>query len=245
MTKETDGISMSRADTALRQKDGGSVASRDAPDELDKAVGIPREQMTPEVRATIMRLLDDVERLRHELFDTRSRIEYLERLTDQDALAPVANRRAFMRELNRTIAYSYRHKVESSVVYVDLNRMKEINDHHGHVAGDMALLYVANALVANLRRSDLVGRLGGDEFGLILPHADHDQAVGKMINVAEVIAQNPVTTQGKPLIVGGEPIYVTISFGVHTLTSRDDAASALASADKAMYTHKNEERSDR
>ena len=245
MTKETDGIPMSRADTAPRRKDGGSVASRDAPDALDMAVGIPREQMTPEVRATIMRLLDDVERLRHELFDTRSRIEYLERLTDQDALAPVANRRAFMRELNRTIAYSYRHKVESSVVYVDLNRMKEINDRHGHVAGDMALLYVANSLVANLRRSDLVGRLGGDEFGLILPHAGHDQAFEKMEKLALAIAQSPVTAQGKPLIVGGEPINVTISFGVHTLTSRDDAASALASADKAMYTHKNEERSDR
>ena len=140
--------SASRVETEVETLDEGGVATRDDSDDLVKAIGISREQMSPHVRETIVRLLGDVERLRQELFDTRSRIEYLERLTDQDALTPVANRRAFMRELNRTIAYSYRHKVASSVVYVDLNLMKELNDRYGHVAGDMALLYVANALVA-------------------------------------------------------------------------------------------------
>ena len=109
----------------------------------------------------------------------------------------------------------------------------------------MALLYVSNVLVQNLRRSDLVGRLGGDEFGLIMPHANHDQAFMKMTSLAKHIAEHPVATNGKPLIVDGEPIYVTVSFGVHTLTSRDDAASALAMADKAMYTHKHQERAVR
>jgi diguanylate cyclase (GGDEF)-like protein len=242
MVMNYQGSSASRVETDVDSVSGDGVASRDGADELVKAIGISREQMTPHVRATIVRLLDDVERLRQELFDTRSRIEYLERLTDQDALTPVANRRAFMRELNRTIAYSYRHKVASSVVYVDLNRMKEINDRYGHVAGDMALLYVSSTLVQNLRRSDLVGRLGGDEFGLIMPHANQDQAIQKMIKLAKHIADHPVATDGKPLSINGETIHVTVSFGVHTVTSRDDAASALAMADKAMYTHKNLER---
>ncbi len=245
MSEKNDGIPVSRTGTGAPAQDRDPVASGDATDDLVKAIGIPREQMTPHVRSTIIRLLEDVERLRQELFNTRSRIEYLERLTDQDALTPVANRRAFMRELDRTIAYAYRHKIASSVVYVDLNQMKEINDQYGHVAGDLALLHVANTLVQNLRRSDLVGRLGGDEFGLILPHADSDQAFKKVSELAQLIAEQPVMAQGKPLIVGGGPIYVSISFGVHTLTSRDDAASALALADKAMYTHKHEERSSR
>jgi diguanylate cyclase (GGDEF)-like protein len=235
----------SRAETEADAPAVGDVALRDVSDELVKAIGISREQMTPHVRQTIIRLLSDVERLRQELFDTRSRIEYLERLTDQDALTPVANRRAFMRELNRTIAYSYRHKVASSIVYVDLNRMKEINDRYGHVAGDMALLYVSNTLVQNVRRSDLVGRLGGDEFGLIMQHANYDQAYQKATRLAKHVADHPVAANGKPLIIQGEPIYVTISFGVHMVTSRDDAASALAMADKAMYTHKNQERAAR
>ena len=242
MVMNLHGSSASRVETDVETPAGGGVASRDGTDELGKAIGAPREQMTPHVRETVVRLLNDVERLRQELFNTRSRIEYLERLTDQDALAPVANRRAFMRELNRTIAYSYRHKIASSVVYVDLNRMKEINDRHGHVSGDMALLYVCETLVQNLRRSDLVGRLGGDEFGLIMPHANHDQAFSKMTKIAQHIASHPVSSNGKPLIVSGESIHVTVSFGVHTVISRDDAASALAMADKAMYTHKNRER---
>jgi len=245
MVMTFEGSPVSRAGTETEAPDAGGVAPRDSSDELVKAIGISREQITPHVRQTILRLLNDVERLRQELFDTRSRIEYLERLTDQDALTPVANRRAFMRELNRTIAYSYRHKVASSVVYVDLNRMKEINDRYGHVAGDMALLYVSNTLVQNVRRSDLVGRLGGDEFGLIMQHANYDQAYQKATKLAKHIAEHPVATGGKPLIIHGEPIYVTISFGVHMVTSRDDAASALAMADKAMYTHKNQERGAR
>jgi diguanylate cyclase (GGDEF)-like protein len=242
MVMNVQRITESRAETEAETPGGRTVASRDGAEDLIKAAGIPREQMTPHVRQTIVRLLNDVERLRQELFDTRSRIEYLERLTDQDALTPVANRRAFMRELNRTIAYAYRHKVESSVVYVDLNRMKEINDRFGHVAGDMALLYVSNVLVQNLRRSDLVGRLGGDEFGVIMQHANRDQAEVKLTKLAQKVAEHPVSTHGKPLIVNGETIHVTISFGVHTVTSRDDAASALAMADKAMYTHKMKER---
>jgi diguanylate cyclase (GGDEF)-like protein len=245
MVMNFQGTSASRVETDIETAAIGGVASLDGADELVRAVGIPRDQMTPHVRQTIVRLLNDVERLRQELFDTRSRIEYLERLTDQDALTPVANRRAFMRELNRSIAYSYRHKVASSVVYIDLNRMKEINDRYGHVAGDMALLYVSSTLVQNLRRSDLVGRLGGDEFGLIMPHANQDQALQKMVKLAQHIADHPVAADGKALIINGEPIYVTVSFGVHTVTSRDDAASALAMADKAMYTHKNLERAAR
>src|SRR5581483_1972703 len=103
-----------------------------------------------------------------ELVQANARIVELERLADEDALMPVANRRAFVRELSRMIAFTQRYGLPSSVVYFDINGMKQINDSHGHTAGDAALQHIAKILVDNIRSSDLVGRLGGDEFAVIL-----------------------------------------------------------------------------
>jgi diguanylate cyclase (GGDEF)-like protein len=207
-------------------------------DDVSKAIGIPAQEMTPHVRKAIIRLLDELERLRVELSETRSRIEYLERLADQDALAPVANRRAFMRELGRTIAYSTRHKIDSSVVYFDLNKMKHINDRYGHAIGDAALLHVATILLKRVRNSDLIGRLGGDEFGLIMPNSDREGAIAKATRIAQEIGATPISAEGRPLAIDGEHVFITVSFGVHSFGSDDDATSALAKADKAMYVHK-------
>ena len=209
-----------------------------ATEDMSKAIGIPPQEMTPNVRKAIVRLLDELERLRVELSETRSRIEYLERLADQDALAPVANRRAFMRELGRTIAYSVRHKIDSSVVYFDLNKMKHINDRYGHAVGDAALLHVASILLKRVRNSDLIGRLGGDEFGLIMPNSDREGAVAKATRIAQEIGTTPISAEGRPLVIDGEHIHIAVSFGVHHVSSEDDATSALAKADKAMYVHK-------
>ena len=184
------------------------------------------------------RLLDELERLRMELGETRSRIEYLERLADQDALAPVANRRAFMRELGRSIPYSARHDVPSAVVYFDLNKMKQINDRYGHARGDAALLHVANTLLKRVRNSDLIGRLGGDEFGLIMPNSDEANAMAKAGRIVDEICSTPIMAERRPVVIDGEHIYVSVSFGVHCFVKGDDATSALAKADKAMYVHK-------
>jgi len=70
-----------------------------------------------------------------------------------------------VRQLTRTIAFSHRYGVPASVVYFDVNNMKLINDEHGHPAGDAALCHIAGVLRENTRSSDIVGRLGGDEFG--------------------------------------------------------------------------------
>jgi len=207
-------------------------------EDLSRAIGIPPHEMTPNVRTAMIRLLDELERLRVELSETRSRIEYLERLADQDALAPVANRRAFMRELGRTIAYSSRHKIDSSVVYFDLNKMKHINDRYGHAIGDAALLHVATILLKRVRNSDLIGRLGGDEFGLIMPNSDREGAVAKATRIAQEIGTTPIGAEGRPLVIDGANIFITVSFGVHHFAPDDDATSALAKADKAMYVHK-------
>ena len=111
----------------------------------------------------------------------------VERLADQDALLPIANRRAFVREMSRLASYSERYHTPASLVYFDINGFKAINDIHGHAAGDAALQSVAELLVQHVRESDTVGRLGGDEFGVILVHADEAVANTKAQSLADAI----------------------------------------------------------
>ena len=95
--------------------------------------------------------------LEHGLTEAKTRIAELERQGDEDPLMPVANRRAFLRELTRLIGFAERYGVAGSIVYVDLNNLKAINDAHGHAAGDAALMQVARLLVENVRAGDVVG----------------------------------------------------------------------------------------
>ncbi|MFQ5785717.1 MAG: GGDEF domain-containing protein [Alphaproteobacteria bacterium] len=196
---------------------------------------IPEAEFTPKVRAAIMTLMEEVERLREELSLTRRRVEHLEQLADQDALAPIANRRAFVREMSRVMAYSERYGAPSSVLYFDFNGMKEINDTYGHAAGDAALLQVARTLLESVRESDIVGRLGGDEFGVILAQADHAAANEKAAALANEIA-------AAPLIWEDHEIPLTVACGTYCFKPGEDVSTALANADKAMYANKQRNR---
>jgi Diguanylate cyclase, GGDEF domain len=128
-------------------------------------LGLPAHELTPKVRSALGHLIDEVADLRHELLTTQRRLLELERLADEDALAPISNRRAFLRDLARTIKYVERYGAACSLLYFDVNGLKSINDTHGHAAGDAALIHVADILRSNTRTSDVVGRLGGDESG--------------------------------------------------------------------------------
>jgi diguanylate cyclase (GGDEF)-like protein len=178
-----------------------------------------------------MKLLAEVHELRQQLKDSRARITFLERLADEDALTPIANRRAFVRELTRMVAFSQRYGSPASVVYFDVNGMKQINDLHGHAAGDAALTHIARTLVENIRSSDIVGRLGGDEFGVILAQANEQQANQKAASLAQAIAATPLQWNG------GD-IAVSAAYGVHSFSGVDDAQQAIDAADRAMYRHK-------
>src|SRR6185437_6309152 len=187
----------------------------------------PNATMTPEMRA----LVEEREALRHELAEARTQIAQLERLADEDALTPIANRRAFVRELTRMIAFTKRYGVPSSVVYFDVNGMKQINDNHGHPAGDAALRLVAKTLLDNVRSSDIVGRLGGDEFGVILAHTNQEQANAKAEALGAAIG-------AAPLRWGGADIPLSAAHGVYSFSGGDDAHVAIEAADRAMYEHK-------
>src|SRR3546814_16078534 len=110
----------------------------------------------------------EVYALRQELEEVRQRAGYLEQLADQDTLAPVLNRRAFIRELGRMAAFEERYGAAGAVLYFDVNGLKALNDTHGHAAGDAVLKRVCEIPLRDTRASDVVGPPGGGEFGLLL-----------------------------------------------------------------------------
>lgn len=182
--------------------------------------------------ARLRRALDET---RRQLDGTRTRLRELERLVDEDPLMPVANRRAFLRELTRMMAFAQRYGGTGSLVYFDLNNLKQINDSQGHAAGDAALLQVARLLVDNVRASDVIGRLGGDEFGLLLVQADAEAAERKAAELAQRIEVSPLEWQGAR-------VPLAVAYGVRAFTGGENAERVLAAADRAMYRRKRKTR---
>ncbi|HVO02521.1 MAG TPA: GGDEF domain-containing protein [Candidatus Cybelea sp.] len=206
-------------------------ATRAEPVDHASFLGLSETELSPAVRAALQTLLDEVARLREELHRTRKRIAHLERLADEDAMLPIANRRAFVRELTRLISYSERYGSPGSVLYFDLNGMKIINDRYGHAAGDAVLQHFATLLVNNVRDSDVVGRLGGDEFGVILAQADRPQAEEKAAQLLDVIKTSPMDWEGNT-------IQLSCAVGIHQFSSEQSADDALSEADASMYREK-------
>jgi diguanylate cyclase (GGDEF)-like protein len=200
--------------------------------------GVPENEMTPRVRQALMGLLGEVDRLRRDVEEARNRIAHLERLADEDTLMPIANRRAFVRELSRMMAFAQRYGTPASVIYFDVDGLKSINDRFGHTAGDAALVHIGQTLIDSVRKSDIVGRLGGDEFGVLLVQTDEATALRKAASLAATIAE-------RPLLWEGNQIALSASYGTHSFTGTEDVGAALDAADRAMYLRKKEQRSDK
>lgn len=194
-------------------------------------MGIPAEEMTPKVQQAIIALMGEVDKLRQDLERAHKRIDELERLVDLDPLVPVSNRRAFVREVSRSISFAERYGTKSSLVFFDMNDMKYINDSHGHAAGDKAILHVAECLRAGVRDLDVVGRLGGDEFGVLLAQTGEEAAAVKAKELSDLI-------EAKPIVFHGAEIIVHVAHGAYTFGPGQDPAEALAQADEQMYRNK-------
>ena len=196
-------------------------------------MGIPASEVTDKVRIAIMTLMSEVDNMRKDLELAHRKISELEKLADQDTMLSISNRRAFVREMTRMISYSQRYGINSSLIYLDMNDLKKINDTYGHKAGDMALAHMASIIVKNLRDSDIVGRLGGDEFGIILPKADEKSAGIKAKSLIDTITQTPMIWQDTEIIL-------KVAYGIHPLMGNESADQALDKADQNMYAHKKE-----
>ena len=140
---------------------------------------------------------DRIAALTREIETLRAEVERLRLLADHDTLTPVLNRRAFVRELSRTIAYCRRYGATAAVLYLDLDGFKAVNDQFGHPAGDAALVRIAELLTAHVRESDVVARLGGDEFAVLLLQVDAEAAAAKARSLAEAIAAEAFAFEGR------------------------------------------------
>ena len=200
---------------------------------VDKAgfLGLSETDLTPQVQTALKTLMTEIDDLRAEVGRLKYRLNEAQGLADLDVLAPVLNRRAFLREIKRVAAFAQRYGSPASLVFFDLDGFKGVNDRFGHAAGDEALKAVAQRLQANVRETDIVGRIGGDAFAVLLVQADQATALSKADSLAAAIS-------GTPVRFGEWSAPLHISYGVREIEAGADPEVALAEADAAMFLKK-------
>jgi diguanylate cyclase (GGDEF)-like protein len=176
-----------------------------------------------------------IRRLKAELAAAQARIAELTASAERDFLLDIFNRRGFARELHRSIAFIKRYEATGALVVLDVDRLKPINDTFGHAAGDEVLKAVARVLSEQVRSSDVIGRLGGDEFGVLLWHLSATDVRAKAAALEEAI-------DGLTFTFGDQTVRAGASVGVALLDKRVNPVLALEEADRAMYIRKAQRR---
>jgi diguanylate cyclase (GGDEF)-like protein len=165
-------------------------------------------------------------------FQSKNR-EITQRLESQashDALTGILNRRGFNTDLKREIELAKRHDVALSILMVDIDFFKKVNDEHGHDIGDVCLIGVAECLQNNIRASDVVARFGGEEFILLLPNTSLHAAVDLANKLRKIIANKRYSE---------EQINLTVTLGAASLADNDKSAlDMIKRADNALYQGK-------
>lgn len=192
--------------------------------QLLQGLGLERRDVSAAALAALERLAAERDAL-------AAKLAAAQELADRDPLSPVFNRRAFLRELHRTMSEVERYKTPAAVLYLDLDGFKALNDSYGHAAGDAVLRHVGLLLLDSVRESDVVGRLGGDEFGVILNRASAEEAHAKAALLSEKLNAAVIVHEGMTHRVHA-------SFGVHAIALVEDPETAIARADEAMYADK-------
>jgi diguanylate cyclase (GGDEF)-like protein/PAS domain S-box-containing protein len=226
--------------------DGGEYPCAECPLNLTLKDGIRREvedfffrkdgERFP-VRIVATPMIDNAEQVGAEVvFQDISRQKMLEaeltRLATTDELTGLANRRHFLEQMDMELSRIHRFSEPAALLMLDLDHFKRINDTHGHAWGDATLRAFAKILLRHLRKTDLAGRLGGEEFALLLP--------GTGLESARCFAEElRRRVSGMTLEIGQRAVKITVSIGIARL-DRDDVLTdaALARADAALYRAK-------
>ncbi len=162
--------------------------------------------------------------------------EHLQYLAHHDVLTGLPNRVLFLDRLNQAIARARWNNWAVAVLFLDLDRFKVINDTLGHEIGDRLLQAVASRLKKCVREGDTVGRLGGDEFTVLLEDIASQEDV-------PTVARNIINALSRPMVVDGRELFVTVSIGISVFPGDGaDGAELLKNADTAMYSAKEEGR---
>ncbi|MFT4704895.1 MAG: diguanylate cyclase [Bradymonadia bacterium] len=158
----------------------------------------------------------------------RNRVDELERLCDTDELTGCSNRRGWLRSLDRALARLRRGGLGGCVAYLDMNNFKNLNDSLGHQAGDAMLAHVADVLSKTVRPCDCVGRIGGDEFVVLLESATLDGAQTALQRINDAFTERPFRW-------ASETIIPRASIGVAVLRATDTPSELIQRADASMY----------
>ena len=184
------------------------------------------QDITPQKRSELLGVIQDI--------TDRKEMEWkLEQEAHTDPLTGCANRRYFLELAERELARAQRYTEQVSVLMLDLDHFKAINDKHGHQAGDLVLQKFVQVCKLTLRAEDLIGRLGGEEFAILLPETGRNKALDAAERVCRAVAATEVPLEGVP------PIRFTASIGVATLAPEESSIEAIfGRADQALYEAK-------
>lgn len=156
----------------------------------------------------------------------------LRQIASQDALTGALSRRAFTAEAEKEFVRAHRYERPSALVMLDVDRFKDLNARHGYPAGDAVLVAIANAVMSNMRKTDIFGRIGGEEFALMLPETDADAARDAAERIRSAIESTIVDT-------GRGDVRATVSLGVAPMPARPvGVAGWLSEAEIALYEAK-------
>ncbi|MGA9658966.1 MAG: diguanylate cyclase [Asticcacaulis sp.] len=189
----------------------------------------------PAARTLIDSLMRENAQWREQFHQQALRLQNAQDQADSDVLTPTLNRRAFLHEVHRAMADCRRYGEEACLIYLDMDGFKSINDIYGHAAGDKALIHTAQVLNASVREGDSVGRMGGDEFAILLRHADLKSSRIKAMKLEAELMTGTFEHNGLYLKVGG-------SFGVRCYAAQDSAEAWVSEADAAMFLSKKSSR---
>ena len=170
--------------------------------------------------------------------ERREFVQTIERQATRDALTGLPNRQQFDAFLQTHVALASRHKQSLSVLFIDLDEFKAVNDNLGHSGGDELLVEAATRIKACTRKSDIVARLSGDEFAIILPDIAHPTA-------ASIVAAKVVAAMNQPFEIYSKQVFISASVGAAVFPEDGaDADTLLINADQAMYEVKKSLRND-
>ena len=179
--------------------------------------------MTPLIGLSVLLLINETQ------------FTQLKVLAEEDALTGTFNRRAFMLALERACGLAQMTERPLSILVMDVDHFKSINDQYGHNAGDEALRKISTLLTASLRRGDVLGRIGGEEFAIFLPDTDHAAALGIAERIRAAICASPLS-------FGAVTMTCSVSIGVSVFTASASLDEALRKGDQAMYLAKSKGR---
>jgi diguanylate cyclase (GGDEF)-like protein len=156
----------------------------------------------------------------------------LRQIAKQDTLTGALTRRGFVAEADKEFARAHRYERPSALVLLDVDRLRSVNERFGHPAGDAVLVAIANACMSTMRKSDVFGRIGGEEFALLLPETDAETARAVAERLRKMVEATIVET-------GKADVRTTVSCGVAPLPALAEGPAAwLSEADIALYEAK-------